>query len=251
MGEVCSWWCICGYRRSAYFRYGQIVRRYGRHDFRQSQKWNGQNRKAVQEDRGRLWCGYQHTGVMNLLSRHHRIRTVCSCFDDENTQIATRQTVYTKEMGFEAIEDPNSPKIVVDNNSYTMYFSRSIIPFIRGRRPTEWIDSYPFLKHIGLYTYRRHVDEITGLPQSKSGKSGKSGTVALATERLPHQSGMTMTETIGIDTPIWKKPKRSIANNDRYIFCPVGTVHGQKGMYPVHLPQPRCVDRHRQIVSLR
>ena len=131
-----------------------------------------------------------------------QIRTVCSCFDDENTQIATLGKPFTKEMGFEARENPNSPKIVVDNNGYAMYFSRSIIPFIRGKATDEWIDSYPFLKHIGLYAYRRHVlDEITGLPQSSLEKAESLEQLRWLQNGYRIKVGLTDVETIGIDTP--------------------------------------------------
>ena len=96
-----------------------------------------------------------------------QIETVCHCFDDPDTQIATLGKPFTAEMGMEAIENPNSPKIVLDNKGYAMYFSRSIIPYIRGKEKTEWPKQYPFLKHIGLYAYRTEVlTEITQLPQS-------------------------------------------------------------------------------------
>ncbi|MBQ4445396.1 MAG: 3-deoxy-manno-octulosonate cytidylyltransferase, partial [Prevotella sp.] len=67
-----------------------------------------------------------------------QIETVCHCFDDPDTQIATLGKPFTAEMGMEAIENPNSPKIVLDNKGYAMYFSRSIIPYIRGKEKTEW-----------------------------------------------------------------------------------------------------------------
>ena len=58
-----------------------------------------------------------------------QIETLCKCFDDEDTQIATLGKPFTT---IEAVENPNSPKIVVSNSGYAMYFSRSIIPFVRG-----------------------------------------------------------------------------------------------------------------------
>ena len=74
-----------------------------------------------------------------------QLETVCRCFDDEHTQIATLGKPFTEEMGFEALQNPNSPKIVVDNQSYALYFSRSIIPFLRGKEPETWLGQYPFL----------------------------------------------------------------------------------------------------------
>ncbi len=131
-----------------------------------------------------------------------QIRTVCSCFDDANTQIATLGKPFTREMGIDAIENPNSPKIVIDNNHYAMYFSRSIIPFIRGKEKEEWVEYYPFLKHIGLYAYRKNIlDEITSLPQSSLEKAESLEQLRWLQNGYRIKVGLTDVETIGIDTP--------------------------------------------------
>ena len=93
-----------------------------------------------------------------------QIETLCHCFEDEATQIATLGKPFEC---IEAVENPNSPKIVVDNRGYAMYFSRSVIPFVRGVERQEWLKKYPFLKHLGIYAYRTEVlKAITRLPQS-------------------------------------------------------------------------------------
>lgn len=83
-----------------------------------------------------------------------QLNTICHCFDDEATQIATLGKPFTS---MDAVANPNSPKIVVDNFGFAMYFSRSIIPFVRGKEQEEWLDNYPFLKHLGIYAYRKDV----------------------------------------------------------------------------------------------
>ena len=128
-----------------------------------------------------------------------QIEALCHCFDNPETQIATLGKPFTS---MEAVGNANSPKIVVDNNGFAMYFSRSIIPFVRGAAPSEWLTHYPFLKHIGLYAYRREVlEEITQLSPS-------SLELAESLEQLRWlQNGyrirvvQTEIETIGIDTP--------------------------------------------------
>ena len=98
-----------------------------------------------------------------------QIETVCRCFDDADTQIATIGKPFET---MEAVENPNSPKIVLDNRGYAMYFSRSVIPFVRGVEREKWLKNYPFLKHLGLYAYRKEVlGEITKLPQSSLEKA--------------------------------------------------------------------------------
>ena len=128
-----------------------------------------------------------------------QIKTVMDCFNDSNTQIATLGKPFTD---IEALKNPNSPKIVVDNQDYAMYFSRSVIPYIRGKEETEWIGSYPFLKHIGLYAYRADVLEaITKLPQSSLELAESLEQLRWLQNGYRIKVGLTDVETIGIDTP--------------------------------------------------
>jgi len=94
-----------------------------------------------------------------------QIETLCACFDDPATQIATLGKPFGSDI--KAIENPNSPKIAVDLNGFALYFSRSVIPYIRGKEREQWSGEYPFLKHLGLYAYRREVlRQVTQLQPS-------------------------------------------------------------------------------------
>ena len=129
-----------------------------------------------------------------------QIETVCKCFDDPTTQIATLGKPFGNDM--EAIGNPNSPKIVVDKNGFALYFSRSVIPFVRGKETAEWPSSYPFLKHLGLYAYRRDVlREVTHLPQGMLEKSESLEQLRWLENGYRIRVGLTDTETVGIDTP--------------------------------------------------
>ena len=92
-----------------------------------------------------------------------QIQTIKTCFADANTQIATLVKPFRSDDDFEStLFNPNSPKVVLNKNNEAMYFSRSIIPYIRGKKYTEWLPSHTFYKHIGLYAYRAQVlKEIT------------------------------------------------------------------------------------------
>jgi len=52
------------------------------------------------------------------------------------------------------LDNPNVVKVVVDHDGFALYFSRSPIPFFRDPSPTDG-DNRRFLKHVGLYAYRR------------------------------------------------------------------------------------------------
>ncbi len=128
-----------------------------------------------------------------------QIETVCRCFDAPATQIATLGKPFES---MEAVLNPNSPKIVVDNNGHAMYFSRSVIPFVRGVEQADWLAHYPFLKHIGLYAYRREVlAELTKLPQSSLEKAESLEQLRWLQNGYRIKVGLTDIETVGIDTP--------------------------------------------------
>lgn len=128
-----------------------------------------------------------------------QIQTVCQCFEDESTQIATLGKLFDST---EALINPNSPKIVLDNNSYAMYFSRSVIPYVRNKNREEWINNYNFLKHIGIYAYKKDVlKEITQLPMSSLEKAESLEQLRWLQNGYKIKVGLTDIETIGIDTP--------------------------------------------------
>lgn len=127
-----------------------------------------------------------------------QIETVCNCFNNSTTQIAT---LGKKFESLSALENPNSPKIVVDNQYYAMYFSRSVIPFVRGVDKEQWLEKSIFLKHIGLYAFRKRVlEEITQLPQSPLELIESLEQLRWLQNGYKIKVGLTTAETIGIDT---------------------------------------------------
>lgn len=131
-----------------------------------------------------------------------QIRALQSCFDDETTQIATLVKPFTVSDGWQSLENPNSPKVVVSDDNRALYFSRSVIPFLRGIPKEEWLARHTFYKHIGLYAYR--VDTlafITQLPQSTLEKVESLEQLRWLDNGCVIRVRQTDVETIGIDTP--------------------------------------------------
>jgi 3-deoxy-manno-octulosonate cytidylyltransferase (CMP-KDO synthetase) len=57
-------------------------------------------------------------------------------------------------------DNPNVVKVVVNAAGRALYFSRHTIPYVRdaASRPIlEQLAAFPFLKHLGIYGYRREV----------------------------------------------------------------------------------------------
>ena len=131
-----------------------------------------------------------------------QLEAVKACFNDEAAQIATLVKPFIPENGFEALENVNSPKVVVDKRMNALYFSRSIIPFMRNKDKKEWLSGHTYYKHIGLYAYRASVlKEITALPQSSLELAESLEQLRWLENGYRIKVGVTDVETIGIDTP--------------------------------------------------
>ena len=129
----------------------------------------------------------------------NQLDTICHCFDDPTTQIATLGKPFES---MEAVQNPNSPKIVVDNMGFAMYFSRSVIPYVRGKEMSSWLTHYPFLKHLGIYAYRKDVlRQVTQLPQSSLEIDESLEQLRWLQNGFKIKVGTTDVETVGIDTP--------------------------------------------------
>ncbi len=128
-----------------------------------------------------------------------QIRTVCQQFDNPSTQIATIGKPFTT---MDEVDNPNSPKIVTDNQGFALYFSRSVIPYVRGKEHNAWLEDFPFLKHLGIYAYRRNVlREVTRLPQSTLERAESLEQLRWLQNGYCIRVGITHAETVGIDTP--------------------------------------------------
>lgn len=131
-----------------------------------------------------------------------QLRAVEQCFADPATQIATLVQPFTPEDGWEALANPNSPKVVVDANDYALYFSRSVIPYLRGVNQADWLKRHTYYKHIGLYAYRvETLKTITAMPQSRLEKAESLEQLRWLEAGVPIKVGYTTERTIGIDTP--------------------------------------------------
>ncbi len=128
-----------------------------------------------------------------------QIETLMHLFDEPSTQIGTLGKRFES---IEAAMNPNSPKIVTDKRGFALYFSRSIIPYVRGKEQSEWLQHFPYLKHLGLYAYRREVlQEVTQLPQSSLEIAESLEQLRWLENGYRIRVGLTDVETVGIDTP--------------------------------------------------
>ena len=128
-----------------------------------------------------------------------QLTTVKSLFDDPATQIATLVKPFSES---EDIFNPNSPKVVISNSGNALYFSRSVIPHLRGVQTSEWQRTHTYYKHIGLYAYRSEVlARITRLPQSVLEKAESLEQLRWIENGYDIKVGITNSESVAIDTP--------------------------------------------------
>lgn len=65
-------------------------------------------------------------------------------------------TAVKKIVNADDLINPNIVKVVLDRESYAVYFSRSPIPYLRnGVDVTQWHLKHSYFKHFGLYVFRR------------------------------------------------------------------------------------------------
>lgn len=132
-----------------------------------------------------------------------QIKAIMDCFDNNHTTtIATLARRFDPQKGFEALFDPNLVKIVFNDKMEALYFSRSIIPYVRGAGWKEWLATTTFHTHIGMYAYRLDtLREITSIPRSSLEIDESLEQLRWLQNGYRIKVALTNLPTIGIDTP--------------------------------------------------
>jgi 3-deoxy-manno-octulosonate cytidylyltransferase (CMP-KDO synthetase) len=131
-----------------------------------------------------------------------QIELLKAAFQSPSTQIATLVKPFSSGDDFENLFNPNTPKVLLNSTGQAIYFSRAIVPYIRGEHHSEWLKSHVFYKHIGIYAYKSQIlKEITSLPQSILEKAESLEQLRWIENGYTIQTMITNEETIGIDTP--------------------------------------------------
>jgi 3-deoxy-manno-octulosonate cytidylyltransferase (CMP-KDO synthetase) len=98
---------------------------------------------------------------------------------------------------WEAIENPNNVKVVVDHANMALYFSRSVIPYPRDKEV-----QVQYYQHIGIYAFRKSaLLEFTKLPLKFLEASEKLEQLRYLEYGKRIKMAVTDHTGIGIDTP--------------------------------------------------
>lgn len=127
-----------------------------------------------------------------------QISLLASCFG-VSTQLAT---LVKKIDAAHTLFNPNTPKVLLNNHSEAIYFSRSTIPHLRNFDESDWLNKHTFYKHIGIYGYRADIlKEITLLPQSTLELAESLEQLRWIENGYSIKVAITNIESMGIDTP--------------------------------------------------
>lgn len=118
---------------------------------------------------------------------------------DGTVEIAT---LIKKIESLETLFNPNTPKVIFNNNYEALYFSRQTIPYLRDVEQANWLNTNTFYKHIGIYAYRGDV--LKNIVQLATGRLEKAESL----EQLRWlEAGIkikvveTTYDSMGVDTP--------------------------------------------------
>jgi 3-deoxy-manno-octulosonate cytidylyltransferase (CMP-KDO synthetase) len=120
----------------------------------------------------------------------------------EKNPAAPMSTLATPIRTRRQLEDPGCVKVVFDQHSRALYFSRSPIPY-----PRQWNESLLtaqpacFHQHIGLYAYRREfLLMLAAMPRTTSERIESLEQLRVLEHGYPIVVGVIEESTIGIDT---------------------------------------------------
>jgi 3-deoxy-manno-octulosonate cytidylyltransferase (CMP-KDO synthetase) len=152
-------------------------------------------------------CGIETDVVVNIQGdepfiHQSQLLTIKELFLQPETDIATLVKPFASDTSFDVLSNPNSPKVVVDDNWNALYFSRSVIPYLRGKETETWASEHTYYKHIGLYAFKSDVlGKVTSLEQVPLEIAESLEQLRWLSAGYTIKVGKTNVETIGIDTP--------------------------------------------------
>jgi 3-deoxy-manno-octulosonate cytidylyltransferase (CMP-KDO synthetase) len=128
-----------------------------------------------------------------------QLNQLISAFENPNTQIATLGIAIQNQ---QELFNPNRIKVVVNAFGQAIYFSRNPIPFGAQMLQEFWMKNYPYLRHIGLYAYRKEtLSALVGLAPTALEKQESLEQLRWMFYGFPIHVVMTEIETPNIDSP--------------------------------------------------
>ena len=129
----------------------------------------------------------------------NQIDLLSKCFEDPQTNIAT---LVKKISTNDELFNENTPKVILNKNNEAILFSRTAIPFLRGKTRESWIEHYTFYKHIGIYGFRTNIlQDLTKLPLSGLETAEALEQLRWIENGYRIHAAITVKESQAVDTP--------------------------------------------------
>ena len=91
-----------------------------------------------------------------------QIDELANVLKEGNVELATQIATVDDA---ETLWSEGEVKVVLNERGEAMYFSRSVIPYIKGKSKEEWHLHHAYWRHVGMYAYRADVlEKLTKLP---------------------------------------------------------------------------------------
>lgn len=128
-----------------------------------------------------------------------KIDLLAAMFSDSAVDIATLSAKITDDAD---LKNPNVVKLVSGTDGKALYFSRSVIPFLRNAASGNLVNNFNFQKHIGIYAYRSEVlRKIVKLPEGTLEKAESLEQLRWLEHGFSIFVSETESEGFAIDTP--------------------------------------------------
>jgi len=102
-------------------------------------------------------------------------------------------------------DNPNVVKVIVNAAGQALYFSRRTVPYLReaaSRSISEQMAAFPFLKHLGIYGYRREtLLRLVKLPVASLEAAEKLEQLRALENGIPIAVVKVDFDSVGVDVP--------------------------------------------------
>jgi len=128
-----------------------------------------------------------------------QIDLLSKCFENPQASIAT---LVKKISSNDELFNENTPKVILNKNNEAILFSRTTIPFLRGKARENWIEHYTFYKHIGIYGFKTEtLKNLSNLPLSALESAEALEQLRWIENGYRIHAAITDKESQAIDTP--------------------------------------------------
>lgn len=145
--------------------------------------------EKVEAERGKKYDVVVNIQGDEPMMHPSQLQELVACFDDSACEMST---LITPVKRLDDLFNEGEVFVTFDRNKYALYFSRSVIPFVRGLDKSKWLDHTTIYKHLGLYAYTvsalkdfsememSRLEELESLEQLRWLESGRRMKVAIS-----------------------------------------------------------------------